>query len=176
MKKKKNKLYEIFFNFDTFCIDSYESPEPYGEWRNDHQTTIGEVYSFEKKYRDRFGYKKNYNQSLKVDFKPKEDVYLVYGIYSTGDSFGWSENETEILDVFETEEEANMFSQKVEKYNKLITNDTYGLRPSEKKAFKKDILSFLGESCKEDALSYRGYSFIHNGKELCFPWVDILIY
>jgi len=162
MKKKKNKVYDVYFMFRNFVVDSYTSGEAYGEWWQEHQTDIGDTYTREKS--------DGRIESLKVNFKPTENIYLVYGIYNTGDSFGYSNGEAEILEIFETADEANEFSNKVNSFNELVTSDMYGLKPKEKTEKINKIKDVLGNSLQESDSSWRKYDFIHKGQVLSFPW------
>jgi len=152
---------QIFFTFNNYCVDSYNSGEEFGEWWTENQTDVGNTFSFKNKGRDK---------SWKVSFEPKDKVYLVYGIYSTGDSFGHSNGEAEILDVFETKEEAEEFAKKVNSFNDLETSEPYGLKPREKEERIKQIKNILGDSVQESKSGWKKYDFIHRGEVLHFPW------
>lgn len=50
-----------------------------------------------------------YNETLELDYQPDADAlhYLVYALYSTGDSFGHDSGRIEFIDLFKTESDAN---------------------------------------------------------------------
>lgn len=84
---------------NRYCGESYHSSEQFGDWFEHYSNDVKgiELLSDEKKYHD-----------LVVDYDLKEGdiVYLVYGTYSTGDSFGSCNGCIEFVDVFKTEQKA----------------------------------------------------------------------
>lgn len=92
----------------TSYIEETSTPDSSDEWdRGNTETTHGiEGFEVESKWTD-----------LTVDFEPKYDLtyFLLYAVYSTGDSFGHDEAAgIEFLGMFENYETAELNMKRVE--------------------------------------------------------------
>jgi len=110
----------VYVSYDTSQVDYRKAEEQYGDWYEQNEFTIEEVsYG-----RDEGGI---YKDEMRVDFNPAEttEVYVLYGIYSTGDSFGYSEGNGHIIGIYDTYERAQSIQ-------KIIQNiyDLYKARTS----------------------------------------------
>ena len=151
------KLYVIY---EDIMVSSEYSNEPYGDWREQHQFR---PLNFSTENPKRGDY---------IEFSPifeSEDiVYVVYGIYSTGDSFGFAEGKGEILEVFDDIKKAKEFQMVAEAENEL-KSDFWNMTPKEK-ALKKYHLEQILEkhrgSYTEDI--YSGFAF--DDKPYRVPW------
>ena len=64
---------------------------------------------------------------LTVDFEVVDDrdYYLLYGIYSTGDSFGHDEGRIQFVDLYESREVAEENAKRLRKHNDGDSDDGY---------------------------------------------------
>lgn len=112
-QKSKPKAYGIKIDYRTYCYDSYRSPEPYGEWREECSFHMEDSFEIT----DEEGY-----YDLLVDFEPQTDTpyHVVYCVYSSGDSFGRSSGNHSFLAFVKTVEEARKL---VDVFSKTGEND-----------------------------------------------------
>ena len=82
----------IWIDSEKKEVDGYESSGQFGDWESINMFLIKGAY-----HHDTFGGEKF---NVGFDVKPGMPVYAVYMSYDTGDSFGRSEGEGEILWVF----------------------------------------------------------------------------
>lgn len=104
--------YEIRVAHESYCTDSYRSEEQYGEWREHNEVSVGETFTYtETTANDGRWY------DMMVPFKPEADrpYYLIYGVYSTGDSFGSRSGVIHFVGLFENEEDATEIAKLIEK-------------------------------------------------------------
>ncbi len=85
MSKNKNPVTEtsnLYVDVDHNCYDSYHSGEQWGDWHSHSSTKINGVSLCTQKdgWRDRV--------PIDFDVKIGDTIYLIYCVYSTGDSFG----------------------------------------------------------------------------------------
>jgi len=124
---------------------NYNPPEKqYGSWSKSNDITEEYLTS-----------KNNSKENIFVDFKPEigDKLYLVKGIYTTGDSFGSETGRVEYLDIFGTYGEAESFKEKVELYNELINEDWYGFNPKQKKDKIRNLKYLLKKQAIRPRLS-----------------------
>lgn len=91
---------KIYVEYNVISLGSYQSDEPYGDWWEDLDFEVKGV-SIGKPARvvtEDFNINENFNIG--------DEVWVVYMIYSSGDSFGSSTGNGEVLWVFKTEEDA----------------------------------------------------------------------
>lgn len=141
---------------------SHKDPEKqYGEWwiRND----ISEYGVEEAKD----GYE---DFSIPYTLVNGDTLFLVKGIYSTGDSFGTETGVVEYIELFREESEAISFKEKVDLLNEFITKDWYGYTPKKKKDAIKEYKLKLKGHFKEHKSCGTSYIFVYNGKDYHFPW------
>lgn len=106
VKKQKpveQVAYEIRVAYDSHCIDSYQSDEPYGEWRQHDQVSVGDTFTFTPTTNSNG---KSYDILVPFEPQPDRPYYLIYGIYSSGDSFGSSSGNLHFVGLFEHQEDA----------------------------------------------------------------------
>lgn len=109
-----NKCWNIQVDYDIYNDYSYRSPEQYGEWREDNTVTIRDTFraiaSTSKLGRDRY-------YDVQVAFEPQKgrDYFVVFGIYSSGDSFGRESGKVAFIELFEDETKAYDFARLISK-------------------------------------------------------------
>ncbi len=113
------------------CTQKYSS-EPYGDWYSNCDTTVLGLKP-SKQY--------DYN-SIPVDFDlvPDMPLYLVYVVYSTGDSFGRSDGRTDFVDVLDNSVDAD-FLVKVINDRSLTRNNSYSVTITYPSNGRKFLLS-----------------------------------
>lgn len=99
-KKTETLATPIRFEYDVYSNYSYRSPEEYGSWEENNSFSMGEKFWIPKA-------KNNYH--LLVPFVPEagKDYFVVYCVYSSGDSFGSEFGKYEFLAFFDSEEKAS---------------------------------------------------------------------
>ena len=97
---------------------SHHSEEEYGDWsEHTDNNIVGIALSHEDGYRDLVS---------SFEILPEVDYYLLYGIYSTGNSFGYSDGNIEYIHLFKTLEEAKEAERLVKEYSDNIDSEGYG--------------------------------------------------
>ena len=160
MKKKKNKVYQIYVSYETITLHSQSSNEPYGEWSRELLTTATHI----SKENERS------SEEMTISFKPKESVFLIQGIYSEGDSFGTETGCSEFGEILETKEEAEDMVRLIGLFDELETNDGYGLTKKQKEHKISNLEYQLKNNIIENKSWGRKYNFIKGGKTYHFPW------
>ena len=151
---------KIYVTYEDLIVSSYYSNEQWGEWREEHQFTL-------KNFSTKAQKNGTYDKFI-VDFEPGDVVYAIYGIYSTGDSFGYSEGNGEILAVFDDIKKAKEFKMVAEAQSEL-SRGFWNMTPKEKAAKKYHLEQVLEKhkgSYNEDI--YSGFAF--DGKPYRVPW------
>ena len=85
---------ELFVQYEQTCDESHRSDEQWGDWYESNTFTVRGV---SVSTRDRWNEEKF---AVGFDVKPGEAVFVLYMIYSTGDTFGRAEGCGEVLWVF----------------------------------------------------------------------------
>lgn len=100
----------IQVDHEQLCYDSYHSNEPYGDWH--------EYYSSSVTGAKIIGDHDNVSYSSDSFVIPDDSthVYVVYMIYSSGDSFGNSDGLIDILHAFGSEKYADKLVNTVNKH------------------------------------------------------------
>lgn len=101
----------ICVEYDEICTHSEREPEQYGSWSESYSSEVTRAY--------RIGDddKTPYGSETFVIPDDSTDAYVVYMIYSTGDSFGSSDGNIDIIHCTGNEEAAD-------KLAKLITENS----------------------------------------------------
>lgn len=132
--------------------DSYSSysDEEYGPWSEDITTEIQSVSIVnDKDYFDLI---------IENDFDTTADCYLVYALYSGGDSFGSSSGNIEYIKLFKTLDEAQLFKDDLELLEKYASSN-----------FKqKEFIPKLFENV--DTKYDFNRSFEYFGEKFYLPW------
>lgn len=106
---------KLIVEYIQHMIRSYRDPEEYGSWGAEYESYI---------YRARINVGQdqcsyNYERfDIGQEVKPGEVVYVLYMIYSDGDSFGRARGKIEVLWVFKDASAAFEAKKNVEKYKK----------------------------------------------------------
>ena len=81
----------ICVTYDELCTDSYHSGEQYGDWSESYSSSVTGAY--------RIGDDENAPYDSETFIVPDDatEVFVVYMIYSTGDSFGHSDGQISII-------------------------------------------------------------------------------
>jgi hypothetical protein len=85
---------KLYVKTQSHCNSSYQEDKDYGDWHSDSSFSIEGVYASTPD---------GYNVELidvPFDFKPGDAVFVLWMTYSSGDSFGHSEGNGEVLWVF----------------------------------------------------------------------------
>ena len=77
--------------YESILISSHHSDEKYGEWHENYSSRITEVVKVNKDE------KSSYNSDIFPIKADSKVVYVVYMIYNSGDSFGVSEGNIDII-------------------------------------------------------------------------------
>ena len=81
------------------CVESKEPDEPYGDWYAQYEFRINSIHlNRQSDYDEEF--------NLPFDVVEGDEVYVLYMIYSSGDSFGRSEGNAEIIWIFKDKQVA----------------------------------------------------------------------
>jgi len=112
MKKEKNKIYVVDI-VDNGYTEVTRHADPDERWDGDDLSTDHSIEGFNLR-------KESYGD-LEVGFEPDFDktYFLLYGIYSTGDSFHHEEGRIEFVDLYEDGEVA------WENYRRLEASNEY---------------------------------------------------
>lgn len=88
---------KLYINKTNRCVENQEPEEAYGDWYTRYEFRINSVHlSRESDYDEEF--------DVPFDVAEGDEVYILYMIYTSGDSFGHSEGNTEIIWVFKDEQ------------------------------------------------------------------------
>lgn len=105
---------KLFVQYQQTTLDSYHSGEEYGEWYADYDFKVHGVStaSHSSEYR-RYDYRE---EEFEVDFDatPGDTVWVLTMVFSSGDSFGSSNGNGEVLWVFKSRELAEQAADQVE--------------------------------------------------------------
>lgn len=118
---------KLFVQYQQTTVDSYHSGEEYGEWSADYDFKVQSVStaSLESKYR-RYDYRE---ERFEVDFEATsgDTIWVLSMTYSSGDSFGSSTGNGEVLWVFKSrkhaEQAADNFNENKDTYQIDIKTD-----------------------------------------------------
>lgn len=112
--------------------------DPDDRWDNDDTATDHNVTGVRavssKEYYD-----------LVVDFEPNnEPAYLLYGIYSSGDSFSNSDGHIEFVGLYRDKNVAWENYRKLKEHNEIyrLLNERWGVTPTERKAAERKHKDF----------------------------------
>lgn len=106
------KGYEVKIN--SHCDESWSEPEQYGSWRESYTNSFQRVSKVDK----------HPDASMIDDIAVGEMCYVVWAEWSSGDSFGNSENgSTDVLAVFKNSDDARGLT---EACKKLGVKSSYG--------------------------------------------------
>lgn len=102
---------DLFVQYSSICIHSYRSPEQYGDWSAsyDFRVTGVSLTSSDTYMEEKLG--------CLVDVAPGDPVFVLSMTYSSGDSFGNSDGNGEILWVFKDSKLALQAKQLWQKEN-----------------------------------------------------------
>lgn len=101
----------ICVEYDEICTHSEREPEQYGSWSESYSSEVTRAYRIGEDE------KAPYGSETFVIPDDSTDAYVVYMIYSTGDSFGRSDGNIDIIHCTGNEEAAD-------KLAKLITENS----------------------------------------------------
>ena len=90
---------ELFVQYETRCVHSYREEREYGDWEEDYDF---EVKSVSATSRGQWSGLAHTEERFNVAFDAEvgDTVYVLYMIYSSGDSFGRGTGYNEIIWVF----------------------------------------------------------------------------
>lgn len=98
-----------------------EERDPDDEWDRDNTSTDHFIEGVAVYHKGDWG--SEMHGTVEFDLVPDKPYYLLYGIYSTGNSFGYDEGEIEFVDLYESVEFAEEMKQRLEKHNEQRDSD-----------------------------------------------------
>jgi len=111
----------ICVTYEELCTDSYRSGEQYGDWSESYSSSVTGAY--------RIGddEKTPYDSETFIVPDDATEVFVVYMIYDTGDSFGRADGKISIIHCTSNEEAADklakMITEKPDEYTIKFTDD-----------------------------------------------------
>ena len=109
---------ELYVEYESYCTDSYHSGEQYGDWHEHRDHRIEGVRLSKPSYSGSEKFTVDY------DVKPGDNVYVLVMVYGTGDSFGHSTGNVEILWVFKDIKVAREAERKINN----LGEDAYSMK------------------------------------------------
>lgn len=106
------------------CTYDYHDGEQYGDWRQSHDFEVEGARVVPESYEDR-----SYRSDIFRVPAGSTNVYVLYMIYSTGDSFGHSDGEGTVLGCFGNRDVAFAAKEAVEKQSDdftIVVKDDFG--------------------------------------------------
>lgn len=97
---------ELFVQYNSICTHDYHSGEEYGDWETDYDFTVQGVV---KNSRGRWSGLAHDEELFNVCFDAEsgDTLYVLWMTYRTGDSFGSSSGNGEIVWVFKDQHRAH---------------------------------------------------------------------
>lgn len=105
----------VAVEYDQYCDEDYHSGEQYGEWRTSFSSSVTGVRVL--------GEKENAGYTSEVFILPDDTTtaYVVYMIYSSGDSFGNSNGNIDIIHCTSSSEKAHELAKKITENSEEFT-------------------------------------------------------
>lgn len=100
----------VAVEYEQICTHDYHSGEKYGDWSTSYSSSVLGVRLLEEDE------KADYNSEVFILPDDTKTAYVVYMIYSTGDSFGHSEGNIDLIHCTASSEKAHALA-------KLITDN-----------------------------------------------------
>lgn len=97
----------ICVNYEETCYNSEHEGGSYGSWSEDYSSSITDVYEINDKD------SRPYSSETFLVPDGTEEVFVVYMIYSTGDSFGRATGKIDVLHCTSNEEAAHELAKKI---------------------------------------------------------------
>ena len=94
---------ELFVQYESICTDSYREDREYGDWSEDFDFEVKSVSVTSRGQWSGLAHREE-RFNLAVDADYGDRVYVLYMIYSSGDSFGHGTGYNEIIWVFKDPE------------------------------------------------------------------------
>lgn len=163
MERTEAEKTKAYVEYKTVTHEQKTPTQPYGEWYRNSETTPLRVSNKKPK--------SSLYEEFAIDFRPGHKVFLVWGVYSEGDSFGHEEGCASLIELFKTIDEAEAFAARVEGHNKLERDNFWNMTPKQKAEAKEGIKKSLEGYYVETPDRYRkGILTDGKGKEYHFPW------
>ena len=108
----------VFVQYSQMCTYNHQSTEQYGSWGTRYDSSVEGIVldRYHRYYLEEF--------SVAPQFVPGDIAYVLWMTYGTGDSFGSSSGEIEVLWVFKDFDVASAARDQIEKQ---IKQDAYSL-------------------------------------------------
>ena len=97
----------IRVEYDQICVDSTYEDEEFGSWEEIYDSSIGAVYIISENDRA------SYSSDIFTVPDDAEEVFVVYMIYDTGDSYGRATGKIDIIHCTANKEAANELAKKI---------------------------------------------------------------
>lgn len=161
---------KIKVEYDMYC-DSYDSGEEWGEWRRTCDTTVTGLSTSKKK--------DFYDFDTDFDTEPGQELYLVWGNYNSGDSFGHESGKPEFVELFDDYDKACDFAKALRlHYEWCNYKDNYEYRKLSGKQKQgvdrnmdyqvREVFDFAEK--KHEELDTDDYKVTYHGKTYFIPW------
>lgn len=105
---------KIFVQYSQVCVDSKEAEEEYGKWSTEYDFTVTGVSTRSINF-DKYS-RYTQEERFEVDFEASagDTIWVLSMIYSSGDSFGRSTGNGEVIWVFKDRKVANQAAAMIE--------------------------------------------------------------
>lgn len=105
---------KLFVQYKSVCVEEYHSGEQYGDWSAEYDFTVKGVSTASLKS-GKYRQTDYLEEEFEVDFDatPGETIWVLSMVYSSGDSFGSSSGNGEVLWVFKSRELAEHVASQV---------------------------------------------------------------
>lgn len=111
----------VYVTYDEICTHNERSPEQYGDWSESYDSRVTGAYQIDEDERAPYG-----SETFVVP-DDTTDVYVVYMIYRTGDSFGSADGKIDIIHCTASEESADKLAKYItensDEYSIKFTDD-----------------------------------------------------
>lgn len=137
------KTYSILINYHTSSYVTREG-DPNEQYDGDDVDNSHSIYGFKLA--------KSYGGDITLTYEPQfdRDYFLLYYLWSTGDSFSYESGKIEFVDLYETSEEAELAKKKIEQHYE--TRNTPG-----NKRTNGPIIKYSNGTKAELTVPYYGY-------------------
>lgn len=139
----EDKDMRICVTYDELCTDSYHSGERYGDWGESYTSSVTGAYQLTE---DENGPYSSENFLLPDG---TTEVFVVYMIYDTGDSFGRADGKISIIHCTASEEAADRLAKQITE-----NSDAYTIKFVDD--FGRDISLYNAGAGYFESISYVG--------------------
>lgn len=121
MSQSIENAIRICVESESMCVGSYydsdSDSDPYGSWSESYSSSVTKVFMVDESFEAHKGLKFRTNRDVFLIPEGHDVVYVVSLLYSSGDSFGQSSGNIEVIHCTVDEQRANDLAQLIEKDN-----------------------------------------------------------